>query len=74
MPFWNLFLSKNKQQRQQRQTEVEASRQSLEAGGLPLKAVQRLMEEQEASHPLFTSDLSASELLLVRQQGYQPLS
>jgi uncharacterized protein YbjQ (UPF0145 family) len=27
-----------------------------------------------AGHPLFTSDLSASELLLTRQRGYQPLS
>ncbi|HET8842338.1 MAG TPA: heavy metal-binding domain-containing protein [Ktedonobacteraceae bacterium] len=66
--------SKKKQQRQQGQTEAEASRKSLEAGGLPLKAVKRLSEEKDAGYPLFTSDLSVNELLLIRGQGYQPLS
>ncbi|MGH2509912.1 MAG: hypothetical protein ACRDHZ_21235, partial [Ktedonobacteraceae bacterium] len=71
--FLGRLFSSGKPRLQQGLSEAAASHQSLEAGGLPIKAVQRLMEEKEAGHPLFTSDLSASELLLVRQQGYQPL-
>lgn len=74
MPLWNPSSPEDKQRLRQEQQEAEASRLSLEAGGLPLKAVRRLMEEREAGHPLFTSDLSSSELLLIRHQGYQPLS
>jgi uncharacterized protein YbjQ (UPF0145 family) len=70
MPLWKQPPPEDKQ----RQQEAEASRRSLEAGGLPLKATQRLSEEMAAGHPLFTSDLSANELLLTRQRGYQPLS
>lgn len=75
MPLWGRSPSeKNKQRPAQEQEEAEATRLALEAGGLPLKARRRLREEIEAGHPLFTSDLSANELLLIRQQGYQPLS
>lgn len=74
MLFWKRTSPEEKEQLLQQQREAEASRQSLEAGGLPLKAQRRLHEEMEAGHPLFTSDLSASELLLARQLGYQPLS
>lgn len=74
MPLWKQPSPEEKQQRMQEQQEAEASRQSLEAGGLPLKAQKRLHEEMEAGHPLFTSDLTAKELLLTRQQNYQPLS
>jgi uncharacterized protein YbjQ (UPF0145 family) len=70
MPFWKQPSPEDKQ----RQQEAEASRRSLEAGGLPLKATQRLSEEMASGHPLFTSDLSVNELLLTRQLGYQPLS
>jgi uncharacterized protein YbjQ (UPF0145 family) len=70
MPLWKQPSPEDKQ----RQQEAEASRRSLEAGGLPLKATQRLSEEMAAGHPLFTSDLSVNELLLTRQRGYQPLS
>ena len=74
MPFWNRTSPEEKQRRLQEQQAAETSRLSLEAGGLPTRAKQRLNEEMEAGHPLFTSDLSAKELLLTRQQGYQPLS
>ncbi len=74
MPFWKRLSPEEQQQRLQQQQEAEASRQSLEAGGLPLKAQKRLREEMEAGHSLFTSDLSVNEFLLARQQGYQPLS
>lgn len=63
-----------KQRLEQEQQEAEASRQSLEKGGLPLKAQKRLNEEMIAGHPLFTSDLSTNEFLLTRSEGYQVLS
>lgn len=54
----------------------EASQRSLEQGGLPLNAVDRLREQaQRQGTPghCFTSDLSVNELALVRQAGYVPL-
>jgi uncharacterized protein YbjQ (UPF0145 family) len=74
MPFWKRISPEEKQRRLQERQEAEVSRQSLEAGGLPTRAKQRLSEEMQAGHPLFSSDLSANELLLTRHQGYQPLS
>lgn len=74
MPFWKRSSPEEKAQLLQQQQEAEASRQALEAGGLPLKAQRRLREEMEAGHALFTSDLDVNELLLARQLGYQPLS
>jgi uncharacterized protein YbjQ (UPF0145 family) len=74
MPFWKQPPPEEQQRRMQEQQEAEASRKALEAGGLPLKAQKRLSEEMIAGHPLFTSDLTAKELLLTRQQEYQPLS
>ncbi|MBA2391113.1 MAG: heavy metal-binding domain-containing protein [Ktedonobacteraceae bacterium] len=74
MPFWQRSSPEEKERRLQQQQADEISRQSLEAGGLPTRASQRLAEEQAAGHPLFTSDLSTNEFLLTREQGYQPLS
>lgn len=74
MPFWKRSSPEEEQRRLREQQEAETSRQSLEAGGLPVRAKQRLSEEMEAGHPLFSSDLSTNELLLTRHQGYQPLS
>lgn len=74
MPFWKRRSPEDIQRRLQEQQEAEASQQALEAGGLPLKAQQRLREEMEAGHALFTSDLSVKEFFLTREQGYQPLS
>jgi len=74
MALWKRITPEEKQRRLQEQQEAETSRQALENGGLPLKAQRRLSEEMEAGHPLFSSDLSARELLLTREQGYQPLS
>jgi uncharacterized protein YbjQ (UPF0145 family) len=54
----------------------EASRRSLERGGLPLNAVDRLTEQasrQGTDEHFFTSDLSVKEALLVWQAGYDPL-
>jgi uncharacterized protein YbjQ (UPF0145 family) len=74
MPLWKRPSPEETQRRLQEQQDAEASQQALEAGGLPLKAQKRLREEMEAGHALFTSDLSVKELLLTREQGYQPLS
>ncbi|GCF07556.1 heavy metal-binding domain-containing protein [Dictyobacter arantiisoli] len=74
MPFWNRQTPEEKQRLLQQQQLADVSRQSLEAGGLPTRAQQRLQEETQKGHSLFTSDLSTNELLLAREQGYQPLS
>jgi uncharacterized protein YbjQ (UPF0145 family) len=58
------------------QARQEASQESIRAGGLPLNAVDRLREQRarqgKAGH-IFTSDLSASELLLTKECGFEPL-
>ncbi|HEY0752511.1 MAG TPA: heavy metal-binding domain-containing protein [Ktedonobacteraceae bacterium] len=74
MPLWKRSSPEEIQRRQQEQQDDEASRQSLERGGLPLKARRRLGAEMEAGHPLFTSDLSTKEFLLTSELGYRPLS
>ncbi|HLJ57108.1 MAG TPA: heavy metal-binding domain-containing protein [Chthonomonadaceae bacterium] len=54
----------------------EASERSLQQGGLPLNAVDRLREQaakQGTPEHFFTSDLSVNELLLIGQAGYEPL-
>ncbi|MDQ6661634.1 MAG: heavy metal-binding domain-containing protein, partial [Chloroflexota bacterium] len=71
MPFWNRRSPEDQQQLLQQQQEAEASRRSLEAGGLPVQAQRRLTEE---NHRLFTSDLSTDEFLLTRDAGYEPIS
>ncbi len=74
MPLWKRLSPEEVLRRQQEQQLALESQRALEAGGLPLKARARLGEEMEAGHPLFTSDLSANELLLARELGYRPLS
>ncbi len=74
MPFWKKNSPEDEAARIAAQQEAEASRQAIEAGGLPLKARKRLQEEVAAGHPLFSSDLSTKEFSLTRSLGYQPLS
>jgi uncharacterized protein YbjQ (UPF0145 family) len=74
MPFWKRSSPEEEQRSIQAQQEAEASRQSLESGGLPLQAQRRLSEEVAAGHPLFSSDLSTNEFLLARKLGYTALS
>jgi uncharacterized protein YbjQ (UPF0145 family) len=74
MPFWRRSSPEEEQRRQQALQEAEASRRSIEAGGLPAQAQRRLSEELAAGHPLFSSDLSTNEFSLARQQGYSALS
>ena len=54
----------------------QASQESIQAGGLPLNAVDRLSEQAKRARegkPFFTSDLSPNELLLTMQCGFEPL-
>ena len=54
----------------------EASQRSLQQGGLPLNAIDRLNEQkarQGTPGHFFTSDLSVNELTLVHQLGYEPM-
>src|SRR5437870_12567331 len=42
--------------------------------GLPPEAIQRLQEmRQSGARPLFTSDLSVNEFLLVKEAGFDPV-
>lgn len=47
---------------------------SIEQGGLPLPAQERLRELREGGRRFFTSDLSTNEFLLARQAGFRPLT
>jgi uncharacterized protein YbjQ (UPF0145 family) len=53
----------------------ERSLQALRAGGLPIRAQERVAQLRAAAGQpsLFTGDLSADDLLLLRQTGYDPL-
>ncbi len=56
-------------QQQQQQTNVRTT-----AGGVPVDAVSRLRRMRgEGGAPLFTSDLSVSEFVLLEQMGWRPL-
>ncbi len=74
MPIWKRPPPEDQQRRVQAQQDADASQRSIEAGGLPIQAQRRLSEEMQAGHPLFTSDLSANEFSLARNQGYSALS
>jgi uncharacterized protein YbjQ (UPF0145 family) len=52
---------------------AEESLRSIEAGGLPVAAQQRMASLRAAGSP-YTSDLSTAEFLLVRQAGFRPVS
>jgi uncharacterized protein YbjQ (UPF0145 family) len=71
MPF---FRRQNDEQREAAEAaaaDQAASVQSLERGGLPLRAQQRLSEM--SAEGLFTSDLSVSEFALLHSMGLRPL-
>jgi uncharacterized protein YbjQ (UPF0145 family) len=60
----------------EQQRRIDASTQSIAAGGLPLNAVDRLTEQANrnaSGNRFFTSDLSPQELMLTRQCGFEPL-
>lgn len=65
-----------RQHREAREARQAASRQRIEAGSIPLEAVERLehnASRQKTPQHLWTSDLSVSELLLVEQSGFEAL-
>lgn len=75
MRFFGLGGNKNEQS-DAAKAHQEASQRSLQAGGLPLNAIERLQEQasrQNTSGHIFTSDFSVNELALARQMGYEPL-
>jgi uncharacterized protein YbjQ (UPF0145 family) len=57
-----------------RQIDMQASLARLAAGGLPLRASERLAEEAGPGRKLFTSDLSVSEYLMARDAGCEPIA
>ncbi len=48
--------------------------QAIEAGGIPPAASERLRALAQGGRGFFTSDLTTSEFLLVRQAGFRPLT
>jgi uncharacterized protein YbjQ (UPF0145 family) len=56
------------------QIDWQASLARVQAGGIPLRAEERLADEAGTHHKLFTSDLSVSEFLLARDGGCEPIS
>ena len=52
----------------------EAAERALAAGGIPPIAAERLRALAASEGRFFTSDLSTSEFLLVRQAGFRPLT
>src|SRR5579871_3114105 len=53
---------------------AEASLRSLEAGGLPLAAQERLADLRARGGGFYTSDLSTNEFLLIREAGFRTVS
>ena len=73
------FLRRDPVDSEAREAALQRQQQSqamLERGGLPLSAVERLQHQRDTqklpSH-LWTSDLSVSELALVKNAGFEPL-
>ena len=74
MPLFRRGSNEGRDARQAAEVEQEASVASLERGGLPLRAQERLGEIGKTGAGLFSSDLSVGEFALLRQLGLQPLA
>ena len=59
---------------QRKPISLEKSLQRVAAGGIPIRAEERLAEEVGAHRRLFTSDLSVREYLLVNRAGCEPIA
>jgi uncharacterized protein YbjQ (UPF0145 family) len=57
-----------------RPIDMAASFARLAAGGIPLRATERLAEEAGPGKKLFTSDLSVNEFLMARDVGCEPIA
>ena len=53
---------------------AEESLRAIEAGGIPLAAQERLERMSGGGSRFFTSDLTTSEFLLLREAGFRPLT
>ena len=74
MPLFRREGSGDREQIQQEAALQERSRKAIEAGGLPLRAQERVAAIRAGGDaPVFTSDLSVDEFLLARQSGYYAL-
>jgi uncharacterized protein YbjQ (UPF0145 family) len=71
MPFFRRESEGEREAGEAAAAEQAASLAALEAGGLPLRAEQRLSEM--SARGLFTSDLSVNEFALVHSLGLRPL-
>jgi uncharacterized protein YbjQ (UPF0145 family) len=80
----HLFHRESAEERQRREAAAtaaqeegslqERSRRQLEAGGLPVRAEERIARIRSGTVAApFSSDLSVDELLFARQSGYEPL-
>jgi uncharacterized protein YbjQ (UPF0145 family) len=72
MPFFRRASGQDREAIEAAAAEQLASRESLERGGLPLRAQQRLSELSGSG--LFTSDLSVNEFALLHSIGLRPLA
>ena len=54
--------------------DIQASLARVRAGGIPLRAEERLAEERGEARRLFTSDLTVSEFVLARHAGCDPIA
>ncbi|HEY9789793.1 MAG TPA: heavy metal-binding domain-containing protein [Candidatus Obscuribacterales bacterium] len=67
------FFKKETPEEKAEKERQELSIQSLERGGLPLRAQERI-ERFKKDGNLFTTDFSCNEMLLVEEAGYEPIS
>src|SRR5271166_1853666 len=83
MPLFHRESPEERQRKERAQQEAalaasldERSRNALAAGGIPVRAQERIAAIRGASGniPIFSSDLSVDELALVHQTGYEPLA
>ena len=76
MPLFKKETPEQKAAREAAEARDAASLASLERGGLPIRAQERLAQERggDGRPKLWTSDLSVSELLASRSVGFEPIS
>jgi uncharacterized protein YbjQ (UPF0145 family) len=76
MPFFKRETPEQRAAREAAEARDTASRASLEQGGLPLRAQERLAQARgpEGRPQLWTSDLSVNELLISHAVGFEPIS
>ena len=74
MPLFRRGSDEEREARQAAEEEQTASVASLERGGLPVRAQERLGQIGKAGGGLFTSDLSVAEFALLRAIGLRPVA